>query len=159
ALTDQLESVIEWHSVEQKPSQPQVVSVTEQRGRQYAGGEGVEEVIVTKSYGRNDDRHAENSIRWISPVPGRLQLEKLRIAPSGSHQFFVGAEFGHVSAGDYGDPVGDAHRRKPVRDHDADPAFEILFKLGEDGRFGLRVERRGGFVQNPDIGIAVHDAG
>ena len=57
SLPDQPQSFIERHSVEQKPGEPQVISVTEQRWRQHAAGEGVEELVVIKFIRGNNDRH------------------------------------------------------------------------------------------------------
>ena len=57
SLPDQPQRVIERHSVEQKPSQSQVISVTEQRGRQHAVGERSEELVVIKFIRGNNDRH------------------------------------------------------------------------------------------------------
>lgn len=61
AFPNQQESFIERLSVEQKPSQPQVISVPEQRWRQYAIGECREEFVITEFIRSNDDRHAGNS--------------------------------------------------------------------------------------------------
>jgi len=57
SLPDQPQSFIEGPSMQQKPSQSQVISVTEQRGRQHAAGEGVEELVVIEFIRGNNDRH------------------------------------------------------------------------------------------------------
>ena len=36
--------------------------------------------------------------------------------------------------------------------------LQVLLQLGEDRRLGLRIERRRRLVENPDVGVAVHDA-
>jgi len=114
ALADQRESFIERLPVEHKPCEPQVISMTEQRGRQHAAGERSEEFVVTQFSGGNDDRHAVKFIRWTSAIPGGLQLEKLRIAPFGLQQFLVGAQFRDMPIGDHRDAVGDAHGGEAV---------------------------------------------
>jgi hypothetical protein len=75
-----------------------------------------------------------------SSIAGGLELEELRVAAVGLEQLLVRPELGHVSVGDDGDPIGNAHRREAVRDDDADPPLEVLLQLGEDPGFRFRVE-------------------
>jgi hypothetical protein len=44
-----------------------------------------------------------------------------------------------------------------MRDDDADAAAQVLLQLGEDRRLRFGIERRGRLVEDPDVGVAVHD--
>ena len=93
-----------------------------------------------------------------SAVTRCLKLEQLRVAAVSAQQLFVRAKLRDFTVHDHRNAIGDAHRREAMRDHDADAAPENLLQLRKDRRFRLWIERRGRLVENPDVGIAIHDA-
>ena len=120
AFADQHEGFVERLSMEKETSQPQVIPMTERRRRKFAAREGCQEFLITELRGCDDDRHIS------STIARGLQLEQLRVTPSRRQQLLMRAQLRNVPIGDDRDPVGDTHGRKPMRDHDADPPFEIL---------------------------------
>ena len=58
------------------------------------------------------------------------------------------------SAVEHEDTVGHPHRRKPVRDQDRHAAAGKIGEALEHLIFRARIERRRGFVQNQELGIA-----
>src|SRR5262245_24302684 len=90
-----------------------------------------------------DKRHRCSGYRryTASAVSRRLELEELGVATAGAKQLLVRAQFRDAPVGDDRDPIGDADGGEAVGDDDADPAAEVFLQLGEDRRFGLRIER------------------
>src|SRR3954464_1259736 len=93
------------------------------------------------------------------PIPRRLDLKELRVTAAAAEQLFVSPQLCDVAVGYDSDPIGDSYCRETARDDDADSSAQVFFQLGEDRRFGFRIQRRGRLVKDPDVGIAVHDAG
>ena len=87
-----------------------------------------------------------------SPIPLRLQREQMRVMPVLGHQLHVVAAFDDAAVLDHDDLVGHAHGGEAVRDQDRDAAAGEFAEVFEDGGFGLRVHRGGGFVQHQDVG-------
>ena len=88
AVADQRERFLERHSMEQKPGQPQVISVAERCSWKLTTGERREEFIITDFSGSNDDSHGK-MLTESSTISGGLQLEELRVAAPGPQQFLV----------------------------------------------------------------------
>ena len=56
------------------------------------------------------------------------------------------------------DPIGHPHRGEAVRDQDRRPPHRQLAEAIEHRVLRLGVERRGGLVENEDVGLLAHEA-
>jgi hypothetical protein len=79
-----------------------------------------------------------------------LQGPHLGIHAIAFEQRAVRAALDDASGVEHQDLVGVHHRRQPVRDDQRGAADGDLFEFGLDRLFGLRVERRGGLVEDQD---------
>src|SRR4051812_22808479 len=108
-------------------------------------------------YGTLPDRGSRQ--RQCLSIASSLDLEQLRVTSAAAQQLMVGAEFGDAAAGNDGNAIRNADGRETMRDHNPDASAKMFLELGKDRRFGFRIERGGRLVENPDVGVAIHDPG
>ncbi len=73
------------------------------------------------------------------------------------HQLSVGTHFANLTVMKNYDPVGIANGRKPVRNQKTSSVAHDLFQRILYQRFGLRIDARGGFVHDQDLGLVDQD--
>src|SRR6185437_3928660 len=93
----------------------------------------------------------------VSAIPLRLQRKQMCIVPVLRHQLHMAAALDDAAVLDHDDLVGHAHGGEAVRDQDGDAATGEFAEVFEDGGFGLRIHRSGGFVQHQDVGARAHE--